>query len=105
MSLNKSYDLLIDKRFEKHIKKNLPKELKSVLDRKLKYLSKNISHPSLNTKHYNASARALKKLGVDEVYEFRINMGFRCVLYVLHKEKQIIIAYVGSHEQLIAKYS
>ncbi len=104
MTWNESYSILTDPKLEKYIKKNLPQSLKSVLNRKLKYLAGNPSHPSLNTKQYNCSSKVLNSLGVDQIYEFYINMSFRCVLYVVHDKKCVIIAFVGDHKQVSTKY-
>lgn len=98
------YDICIDPNLEKAIKKNLPSELKKVLDSKIKYLSENFCHPSLNTKQLNLSQRKLKQLGVSEVWEFRINMSYRCVYYLLHTERMLVVAFVGNHEKVKKRY-
>ncbi len=104
MSLDESYSVVTDPKFNKWIKKNLPSQLKKILDRKIKYLTGNPRHPSLNTKKYGVNKQTLKRYGVDEVWEFRINMGFRCVFYVIHDERLIILAYVGNHEDLERRF-
>ena len=104
MNSGEPYSIVTDPKFNKWIKKNLPRELKSVLDRKIKYLAANPQHPSLNTKKYGVSEQTLKQCGVDEIWEFRINMGFRCVYYVDHTNRILILAYVGNHEDLKRRY-
>ena len=75
------------------------------LNKKIKYLVNNPSHPSLNTKSYNVSVKALKRLDVSEVWEFYINRKeYRCVFYVSHCDKAVIIAYVGNHNQIKNKF-
>jgi len=105
MPLDNTYEIYTEKKFQKTIKKNLPGQLRKVFNRKLNYFKNNLNHPSLNTKPYNVSSKKLKSLGVDEVYEFYINMSIRCVFYVIHEDKQIIIAYVGNHEQVKNKFT
>ena len=101
-----NYEVLIDGELDKCIKKNLPKEIKDIFDIKLKYFSENPHHPSLNTKKYNVSPKILKRLQVDEVWEFYINRkDYRCIFYVVHIEKSIIIAYVGNHNQVKNKFA
>lgn len=104
MSPDHSYGIFLDPRLSKVIKKNLSPQLKKAFDRKLNYFKENLHHPSLNTKRFNASAKVLRELGVDEIYEFYINMSIRCVFYVVNSTKQIIIAYVGNHEQVKKKF-
>lgn len=101
---SEKYDILIDQSLEKIIKKNLPANLSKVLTRKIKYLAENPNHPSLNTKQLNISQQKLKVLGADEVWEFRINMSFRCVCYLMHKDKKLIIAFAGNHDEIKKKY-
>jgi len=72
----------------------------------MEYFRENPSHPSLNTKQYSVSKKKLKELGVDQVYEFYINRkDYRCIFYVTHEPKEIIIAYVGNHTQVKNKLS
>ena len=105
MTLNE-YKIFIDQDLKKSIDKNLPEILRKVFDRKMGYFSKNPFHPSLNTKKYNTCEATLKRLIVDEVWEFYINRkGYRCIFYVIHSEKRIIIADVGNHDQIKRKYS
>jgi mRNA-degrading endonuclease RelE of RelBE toxin-antitoxin system len=82
----------------KIVRKNLPRDRKEVFDKKIKYLRENPNHPSLNTKQLGVSKKRLVELGVSRVYEFRINMGFRCIFYMDEKEKLIILVCVGNHE-------
>ena len=83
----------------------MPSNIKEVFDEKLDYFKKNPSHPSLNTKPYTVSQKTLKGLGVDQVYEFYINRKeYRCVFYVTHEPKEIIIAFVGNHTQIKNKF-
>jgi mRNA-degrading endonuclease RelE of RelBE toxin-antitoxin system len=100
MSLDSSYKVLADKRFNKFVRKKLPSNLKAALDKKIEFLSKNPFYNSLNTKKLQVSVQKLKELEVDEVYEFYINMGFRCVFYVVNTTKTIILAKVGNHEDV-----
>jgi len=102
MSFDASYDVKYEKRFKKWVEENLPKHLKPVLDAKLKYFVENPFHPSLNTKPYGGvSTQTLKRLSVDQIYEFYINgKKYRCLVYVIHETKELIIAYIGTHDQL-----
>ena len=105
MLLNNSYSIFIEKRFKKSLQ-NLPKDIKEVFDEKMDYFRENPSHPSLNTKPCRVSKKTLKRLGVDCVYEFYINRkDYRCVFYVIHKTKEIIIAFVGNHTEVKNKLS
>ena len=105
-TLNNAYKILIDReQLETIIQKNLPQHLRKVFDRKLGYFSENLFHPSLNTKKYNAGKNVLRNLGVDEIWEFYINRrDHRCVFYVMHETKRIIIAYVGNHQTVERRY-
>lgn len=104
MYWDKSYKILIDKKFNKILRKKFTPQLKKAFDKKLAYLIDNPEHPSLNTKRYSANSKILSQLRVDEIYEFYINMSYRCVIYLRHTSKELIIAFVGSHEDLKAKY-
>ncbi len=100
------YNILISPDLKKGINKNLPENIRNVFNRKMDYFSKNPHHPSLNTKKYNTCETTLKRLMVDEIWEFYINRkGYRCIFYVIHSEKNIIIADVGNHDQLKKRYS
>ena len=101
MKPDNSYKLLTTPDFKKEIKKYLPKELLNVFNRKVAYLSENPNHPSLNTKTLVISQQRLRQLGVDEVFEFRINKGLRCIFYVKHTEKLIILAKIGNHDEVL----
>lgn len=106
MSLDSSYEMYALPKLEDSIQKNLPQHLRKILDRKLKYLSKNPFYPSLNTKKYDVSQKMLKILEVDEVWEFYINRHeYRCIFYVIHGEKKIIVAFVGNHDKIERRYS
>lgn len=105
MSLDKTYDIKVGGKFNKHIKKNLTPKHKKLLDKKLKFFSENPHHNSLNTKKYGVSKKTLKRLQVDDVYEFYINMSLRCIFYVVHDIKIIILAFVGNHDECERKYS
>ena len=94
------YTILVHKKFAKVIDKKLPAQLKKVLNRKLNYLKDNPRHPSLNTKALNVAESWCHQRGIDEVFEFRINMGFRCVFYVSHARREIILAFVGNHDDI-----
>lgn len=105
MNLNK-YVVLKDKKLERRIEKNLPGHLREIFDRKLAYFSENPYHPSLNTKKYDTNKKTLRRLGVDEVWQFYINRKeYRCIFYVIHNEKKIIIVDVGNHDQIERNYS
>lgn len=95
-----SYKVLVDKKFEKVVRRKLPSHLVKALDKKIKYFKDNPRHPSLNTKALNVSEPWCKQRGIDEAFEFRITMAFRCVFYVIHEEKVIILAFVGNHEDV-----
>ena len=98
--LDNSYKIYLENRFHKYLK-NLPPQVKKVFDEKMEYFRNNPSHPSLNTKPYSVSNKKLRELGVDQIYEFYINRkDYRCVFYVIHETKEIIIAYVGNHSQI-----
>lgn len=100
------YEIFTSDDLKKSIDKNLPHELRKIFDKKMGYFARNPHYPSLNTKKYNVSNKTLKILGVDEVREFYINRReYRCIFYVIHSEKKIIIAEVGNHEQIKRKYS
>lgn len=99
------YKILVEPKFEKNIQKNLPSEYREVFDEKIKYLSNNPNHPSLNTKPYHVSKKMLKKLGVDEVWEFYINRKqYRCIFYLSHIDEIVIIAFIGNHKQVKNKF-
>jgi len=100
-----NYEILISQSLQKSLKKNLPQRYREVFDKKMKYLSENPLHPSLNTKFYNVSKKILKNLNVDEVWEFYINRKeYRCIFYVSHTDKEVIIAFVGNHSQVKNKF-
>ncbi|MEK9167519.1 MAG: hypothetical protein AAB613_02155 [Patescibacteria group bacterium] len=105
MRPDSSYTIVLHETFQKTLKKNLPTNLKNTFNRKIEYLAANPQHPSLNTKSYLVSRAKLKELGVDEVWEFYINMSFRCVFYLIHGEKLMILAYVGDHDKVKKKYN
>lgn len=99
------YKIFVYSKFEKIIEKNLPKKYRKAFDEKIKYLSNNPNHPSLNTKKFNVSKKILSNLEVDEVWEFYINRKeYRCMFYVSHAEKKIEIAYVGNHTKVKNKF-
>lgn len=95
-----SYTVLAHKKFAKTVKKKLPPHLVKVLNRKIKYLKDNPRHPSLNTKPLSVSKNWCKQKGIDEIFEFRISKSFRCIFYVIHKDKEIILAFAGNHEDI-----
>ncbi len=98
--LDSSYTIFYEKRFQKSLD-DLPEEIKEVFNEKLKYFKNNPNHPSLNTKLYNVSKKKLKELDIDQVYEFYINRkDYRCVFYVRHSPKEIIIVCIGNHTQI-----
>lgn len=105
MRPDSSYDIVTHEKFQRALEKNLPRVLRRTFDRKVKYLAANPQHPSLNTKQYNISQAKLKALGVDEVWEFRINMSMRCIFYLDHAEKLMILAYVGDHTEVKNRYA
>src|SRR3989338_3831760 len=98
--LDNSYRIYVEKRFDRCLK-NLPEDVRQVFHEKMEYFRNNPSHPSLNTKAYVVSKKKLKELGVDQVYEFYINRkDYRCIFYVTHEPREIIIAYIGNHTQV-----
>lgn len=104
MMLDSFYSIFFEKRFER-VLSNLPADVKKAFDAKMKYFRSNPSHPSLNTKLLTVSLQKLKQLGVDQVYEFYINRkDYRCIFYVTHTPKEIIIAYIGNHTQIKNKF-
>jgi mRNA-degrading endonuclease RelE of RelBE toxin-antitoxin system len=101
MNFEGVYNICFIKKYEDSIK-SLPSHIKDVLREKLEYFSKNHNHPSLNTKQYNGlSEKTKKQLNIDEVGEFYINRKkYRCLFYVRHSDKKIILVYVGTHDAL-----
>ena len=100
------YGIFTHPDLQKSLDKNLPECFRKVFDRKMAYFAKNFHHPSLNTKKYNTRKQTLKRLGIDEVWEFYINRkDYRCIFYVIHEEKKIIIVDVGKHSQLERRHS
>lgn len=95
-----SYKVLVDKKFKKIIRKKLPSHLIKVLNKKIEYLRTNPKHPSLNTKALHVSESWCRQKGIDDVFEFRISMSFRCVFYVIHEQREIILVSVGNHEDI-----
>ena len=105
MPFDRSYSIYIEKRLQKSLD-CLPADVLEVFKEKLRYFRDNPNHPSLNTKIFHASSKKLRQLGVDQVYEFYINRKeYRCVFYVIHENKEIIIAYVGNHTQIKNKFA
>jgi hypothetical protein len=104
MTLDNSYTIFYEKRFQR-VLDNLPEDVERAFDAKMLYFKNNPNHPSLNTKTLTVSKQKLKQLGVDQVYEFYINRkDYRCVFYVIHVSKEIIIAYIGNHTQVKNKF-
>ena len=98
--LDSTYTILIDSGLDKILKK-LPEDVRKVFNRKLEYFKSNPNHPSLNTKPYQVSEKFLKNLEIDQVFEFYINRrDYRCILYVSHLKKEVIIAFIGNHTQI-----
>lgn len=100
MRFEEQYTIKATKDFDKIVRKKLSKEIKYALDQKIKLFSQQKNYPSLNTKKLSVSQNFLKSRCVDEVWEFRINMGFRCIFYVSESEKLIILVFVGNHEDI-----
>lgn len=100
MRFDEQYSVKATKDFDKIVRKKLTSQLKKALDQKIKLFSKQLNYPSLNTKKLNVSQRFLKSQNIDEVWEFRINMGFRCIFYVMENEKIIVLVFVGNHEDV-----
>lgn len=98
------YKVVLKKQLKKQIKRALPPNLLNTFERKLKYLANNPFHPGLNTKQIRVSEKKCKDLGVDEVWEFYINMRLRCIIYVVHSEESLIIAYVGDHADIVRRF-
>lgn len=104
MIIDSSYTIFFEKRFER-ILNGLPADVRKAFDAKMNYFRFNPSHPSLNTKLLTVSLQKLKQLGVDQVYEFYVNRkDYRCIFYVTHEPKEIIIAYIGNHTQIKNKF-
>ena len=104
MPLDKSYTIFFEKKFQVALDE-LPENIKTAFKAKMDYFRSNPKHPSLNTKPYAVSLKRLKQLGVDQVYELYINRkDYRCVFYVIHKSKEIIIAYICNHTQIKNKF-
>lgn len=95
-----SYRVLAHKKFEKIVRKKLPSHLVKVLDRKIDYLKNNPRHPSLNTKPLHVAKDWCQQRGINEVFEFRITKSFRCIFYVIHEQREIILAFAGNHEDI-----
>lgn len=104
MTLDNSYNIFYEKRFQRALD-DLPEDVKKAFDAKMEYFRNNPHHPSLNTKLLTISVQKLKQLCVDQIYEFYVNRkDYRCVFYVTHEPKEIIIAFVGNHTQVKNKY-
>ena len=104
MPLDNSYTILFEKRFQRVLDK-LPEDVKDAFNAKMDYFRSNPHYPSLNTKPLTVSVQKLKQLGVDQVYEFYINRrDYRCVFYVIHEAKEVIIVYIGNHTQVKNKF-
>ncbi len=100
MMPDNTYVIYFEKRFKK-VLDELPEDIVKVFNAKLNYFRENPNHPSLNTKLLIVSTQKLKQLGIDQVYEFYINRkDYRCLFYVIHEQKEIIIAYLGNHTQI-----
>lgn len=103
------YTVYIIEDFWDAAKENVPKQYHDLIKEKLNYFKNNPHYPSLNTKPFSCSSRIkdrLKKQGVDEIWEFYVNRKkYRCVFYVLHEKKELIVVYVGNHDQLRNKYA
>lgn len=97
-SINDTYSIHTDKHLLHQLRKN--RELKRLLDNKMHLLQLNLFHASLDTKLIVVSQQKLNKLGVDAVYQFRLNTGFRCIFYAIHKTREIILIFVGNHDQV-----
>jgi mRNA-degrading endonuclease RelE of RelBE toxin-antitoxin system len=100
MEHDATYKILVHKKFKKIVKKKLSPHLIKALDKKIKYFKDNPRHPSLNTKALNVPGSWCKQRGIDDVFEFYITKSFRCVCYVIHDNKEIILAFVGNHEDV-----
>lgn len=64
------YKILAESKFKKIIQKNLPMEYREVFDKKIKYLSNNPEHPSLNTKQFHVSKKRLTILELTKCGNF-----------------------------------
>lgn len=104
MNSIKEYSVTLEPRLKKSLKKCLPSNLLKTFEKKIKYLAQNPFHPGLNTKQIRVSEETLRKLGVDEVWEFYINRKFRCIIYVVHVDNSLIISFVGKHDDVVRKY-
>lgn len=104
MLLDNSYKIFFERRFQK-ILDGLPEDIKSAFNSKMEYFQSNPNHPSLNTKTLTVGMQKLKQLGVDQIFEFYINRkDYRCIFYVIHESKEIIIAYIGNHNEISKKF-
>lgn len=104
MNSIKDYKVVIGPKLKKSLKKDLSSNLRRVFNRKLKYLAENPYHTGLNTKKIGATEKQCRELGIDEVWEFYINLRLRCIIYVVHSEKSLIIASITSHEDIVRKF-
>ncbi len=96
--LDNSYTVFQHKSFIKIASKNLGPQLIKILHKKIELLAQDPYIPGLNTKQVTVSDQKLRALNVDAVFEFRINMSFRCVFYVREADKIMILVYCGNHE-------
>ena len=94
------YRILVHKKFEKVVRKKLPSHLVNALHKKTEYLKSNPKPPSLNTKSLNVSNAWCRQRGIDDVFEFRITKSFRCIFYVQHEQREIVLVFVGNHEDV-----
>lgn len=104
MDKNNGYTILEAPEFVRAVRKNLPVELRKILYRKIEYLAQNPRHPSLNTKKLAVNKSTLNRIGADEVWEFRINMSFRCVYYVVHSKRRLILVLAGNHDIVTKRF-
>ena len=103
------YTVYVIEEFWNSAKRNVPQKYHDLIKKKLEFFKTNPRYPSLNTKPYACSSKtkeALKRQGVDEIWEFYVNgKKYRCVFYVLHATKELIVVFIGSHDQIRNKYS
>ena len=104
---NGYYEVLIHKDLKKCIdKRKAPFNNDYILkafQKKVEYLRTDCSHPSLNFKPYTVSEAIKRRKGVDDIYEFYVNKSIRCLVYILEEQKELILYYVGNHNDIKQK--
>ena len=80
-------------RFKKEYSK-LPKNIKRITDNKLRFLVKNIHHPSLRVK---------KVKGFHGVFEGSITMNYRFFFQIMNQQayQAYVLIRIGTHDELL----